>query len=134
MLLQKNWFLVVNATLGKTHKHMATNIDSNGNYPMSDKAWPSFETMWKEHLAFMPQVILMDWKERDKWKEFASSIYDSLVKADYVQSAVNEAFEDGYDAGVDSAQKGAQNVLEEAKRKYPLSPAIDFFTEKLKTI
>jgi hypothetical protein len=113
---------------------MATNIDSNGNYPLSDKAWPLFETMWKEHLSFMPQVLLMDWKERENWKSFAKSVYDSLVKDDYVQSAVNEAFEDGYDDGVESARKGVNTLLDEASKKYPSSPVVEFCRQKITTI
>ena len=113
---------------------MATNIDPNGNYPISDKAWPSFESIWKTHLAFVPQVALMDWKERENWKAFAAEVYDSVVKDDFVQSAVNEAYEDGYDDGIESARKEMQGILNEASKQYPSSPVVEFFREKLKTI
>ena len=101
---------------------MPTNIDSDGNYPLSDSIddvdtyidIPSFNNMWKTEIQFLPEFG-NDKKSLEFYKKLSEKVYNSvcdyvyfdlkdksIIKNDafnYIQNIATQAYNDGLDDG-----------------------------------
>jgi hypothetical protein len=122
----------------KRKDYTMTNIDKDGNYPLSDDLYgvldrkevnAEFEKIWKEYLKLLPEVPV-ECSGAEVFKSFAIKVFGESIriargdvdgKYERLQGVVNDAYYDGMEDGQKVMKKAIKEELIKAIEKYELS-------------
>ena len=114
---------------------MDTNItlSHNGEYPISDNCWPSFDQMWKDELSTLPEAP-QKWKDRESYRIFAQKVYERLIHSHIVKDVTTTAYEDGCEDGFNNCENKIIKEIRQMRLDYPASSIfLDQIIEKIKS-
>lgn len=108
-----------------------TNLDDNGHYPVSleinfhenvsdliTEKCKSFDRYWRDHFSCFPEVVSMDWRQREEMKKFAWKIFVELIHgfdklAQPMMDTLQKTADEAYNDGIADAKQKILNGLDE---------------------